>query len=369
MKFEVKNGCFRYKITDKKIIENISLDVRDGDVLSVLGPNGSGKTTLLRCALGMLRWESGESLLDGADIRHIQPRQMWRKIAYVPQARQAVSPYSVEDTVLLGRTAYRGALEPPKSADYEAADRVIAKMQLEHIRRRRCNELSGGELQMVLIARAMAAEPSLLVLDEPESNLDFRNQLLVLDTISELARGGMACIFNTHYPAHALRRSGKALLIGRDGHTVSGTTAEVVTESNIRRYFGVNAVIGDIETDGNIYRDVVAVSVDHTGAAAPERAGSAANADSTVDAESAPAIATLSIIMSDSSAAHDVNAIIHRAKPYVVGRMGMPLHDAGLNIINLIVEAPPAEIRAIADALGLIPGVSVKATFAKGGNT
>ena len=367
MKFEVKNGCFRYKITDKKIIDNISFDVRDGDVLSVLGPNGSGKTTLLRCALGMLRWESGESLLDGADIRHIQPRQLWRKIAYVPQARQAVSPYSVEDTVLLGRTAYRGALEPPKSADYEAADRVIAKMQLEHIRRRRCNELSGGELQMVLIARAMAAEPSLLVLDEPESNLDFRNQLLVLDTISELARGGMACIFNTHYPAHALRRSGKALLIGRDGHTVSGTTAEVVTESNIRRYFGVNAVIGDIETDGNIYRDVLAVSVDHTEAAAPE---SASSAESTADgAESAAAIATLSIIMSDSSAAHDVNAIIHRAKPYVVGRMGMPLHDAGLNIINLIVEAPPAEIRAIADALGLIPGVSVKATFAKGGTT
>lgn len=273
MKFEVKNGHFRYKITGRKILENISFDVCNGDVLSILGPNGSGKTTLLRCALGMLRWESGESLLDGVGIRHIQPRQLWRKIAYVPQARQAVSPYSVEDTVLLGRTAYRGALEPPGESDYEAAERVISKMQLEHIRRRHCNQLSGGELQMVLIARALAAEPSLLVLDEPESNLDFRNQLLVLDTISELARGGMSCIFNTHYPAHALRRSGKALLIGRDGHIVSGTTAEVVTENNIRQYFGVNAVIGDIQVDGKAYRDVVAVSVDNAAPATTDSIG------------------------------------------------------------------------------------------------
>lgn len=264
MKFEIRNGAFKYKVTDNNILSDICFDVSDGDVLTILGPNGSGKTTLLRCALGMLRWGAGESLLDGQDIRKLPPRQLWRRIAYVPQARQTISPYSVEGTVLLGRTAYRSALQMPDKTDFEAADSVIEKLQLGHIRHRRCNELSGGELQMVLIARALAAQPSLLVLDEPESNLDFRNQLIVLDTISYLAQAGTACIFNTHYPAHALRRSTKSLMLGHNGITAYGPTADVVTEDNIRRFFGVNAVIGDIESDGSAYRDVVAVSVDRT---------------------------------------------------------------------------------------------------------
>lgn len=358
MRFEIKNGCFSYKLTDSKILDNIQLDISDGDVLTVLGPNGAGKTTLLRCALGLLSWSCGESLLDGVSLRQIPPRRLWQQVAYVPQARQTLSPYSVEDTVLLGRNAYRSAFEPPREADYAIADSIISKMQLEGLRHRRCSELSGGELQMVLIARAMAAQPRLLVLDEPESNLDFRNQLLVLDTITSLARDGMACIFNTHYPAHALRRSSRSLLLGHGGAFEYGPTAEVVTESSIRRFFGVNAVIGEIETDSNTYRDVVAVSVDREG---DNGHGTASDAASVV--------ATLSVILPDSSAASDVNAILHRAAPYVVGRMGMPLREAEISIINLIVEAPTAEIRALCDALSLIPGVSVKATLAGGGHT
>lgn len=357
MKFEIRDGSFSYKLTNKKILDKICLEVSDGDVLTILGPNGSGKTTLLRCALGMLNWNGGDSLLDGRSIRQLPARQLWQQVAYVPQARQAISPYTVENTVLLGRSAYRGAFEAPREADYEVADSIIARMQLEHIRHRRCNELSGGELQMVLIARAMAAQPRLLVLDEPESNLDFRNQLLVLDTISALAREGMACIFNTHYPAHALRRSSSSLLLGHDGLTAYGPTAEVVTEESIRKFFGVNAVIGEIETASNSYRDVVAISVDRAQGSAHEG-----------PSPQGSAIATLSIIMPDSSVAQQVNRLLHRAAPYIVGRMGMPLRDAGFSIINLIVEAPVAEIQSLSSALGLIPGVSVKATFAEGGH-
>ena len=113
---------------------------------------------------------------------------------------------------------------------------------------------------MVLIARALAAEPQVLILDEPESNLDFKNQLLVLDTMQSLARAGLTCVFNTHYPAHALRRANKALLLGRNGKSLFGSTQDVVTEQNISDYFGVRAVIGSIETPDGAYADVIPVS-------------------------------------------------------------------------------------------------------------
>ena len=113
---------------------------------------------------------------------------------------------------------------------------------------------------MVLIARALAAEPQVLILDEPESNLDFKNQLLVLDTMQSLARAGLTCVFNTHYPAHALRRANKALLLGRNGTSLFGRTQDIVTEQNISDYFGVRAVIGSIETPDGVYADVIPVS-------------------------------------------------------------------------------------------------------------
>ena len=137
---------------------------------------------------------------------------------------------------------------------------VLELVGLENKGRRLPNELSGGELQMVLIARALAAEPQVLILDEPESNLDFKNQLLVLDTMQSLARAGLTCVFNTHYPAHALRRANKALLLGRNGKSLFGSTQDVVTEQNISDYFGVRAVIGSIETPDGAYADVIPVS-------------------------------------------------------------------------------------------------------------
>jgi iron complex transport system ATP-binding protein len=114
---------------------------------------------------------------------------------------------------------------------------------------------------MVLIARAMASEPEVLVLDEPESNLDFRNQLVVLDTISELASRGVACIFNTHYPAHALQRADRSLLLTKGGMSIYGPTKYVVSEDDIRSIFGVNAVIGDFEAEDSTVQSVIPVSI------------------------------------------------------------------------------------------------------------
>lgn len=348
MKFEINNASFLYKNGGRRVLDGVSLSASSGDVLAVLGPNGAGKTTLLRAALGFLKLNSGEALLDGVNINTIKPRMLWRKIAYVPQARQSISPYTVEETVLLGRSAYSGAFGGASSADYEKAEEVIDKLKLGAIRRKSCSEISGGELQMVLIARALVSEPRLLILDEPESNLDFKNQLLVLDTISSLAEAGTACLFNTHYPAHALRRANKALMLSKDGKSIYGDATRIVTEKNISEFFGVNAVIGEIETETNSYRDVVAISAEHTFSAEGE------------------AIATVSIILSDTSAASQVNRAIHTAQPWIIGRMGMPVDSGPLHVINLVLKAPIYEIHTLSDMLNRIKNVSAKVTYARG---
>ncbi len=159
--------------------------------------------------------------------------------------------------VLLGRSSRFNILSKPKVKDIEEAEKVLNLLGLLGLKEKKCSQLSGGELQMTLIARALVSEPSVLILDEPESNLDFKNQLLVLETMSKLAAGGLTCIFNTHYPAHALQRANKALLLGKRIEPVFGDTHSVVTEKNIERAFSVKAIIGGIETPGNILQDVI----------------------------------------------------------------------------------------------------------------
>ena len=216
MNLTVQNGCFYYQ-KDTPIFQDIHFSVDSGEILAILGPNGAGKTTLLRCITGMLKWRSGQSLLDGQPIHAMPAKKLWRKMAYVPQARSAASAYTAFETVLLGRSSHLGVFASPGKEDLEKAREVMSLLGIEHLMEKRCSAISGGELQMVLIARALAAEPEVLILDEPESNLDFRNQLIVLDAMTKLAQNGMTCIFNTHYPAHALQRSDKSLILSRGG--------------------------------------------------------------------------------------------------------------------------------------------------------
>ena len=229
MKLEIQNGRFSYPRSDRIVLDDISLSLDGGDILAILGPNGAGKTTLLRCMTGLLKWQSGQTLLDGRPLGSIPQRMLWQKVSYVPQAKQALTAYTVEEMVLLGRASTVGTFSMPGKADREIVDRCIGKTNLEPLRNRRCTELSGGEFQMVLIARSLASQPEMLILDEPESNLDFQNQLRVLDMISELSAEGITCVFNTHYPAHALRRATKALMLGKDGTYRFGAVRDIVT--------------------------------------------------------------------------------------------------------------------------------------------
>ena len=264
MIFEVVHGCFGYG-DGREVLRDLSFRVPEGKILSVLGPNGVGKTTLLRCMMGLLHWKKGESRIDGKNIHHIPVRELWKRIAYVPQAKGNALMYTAEEMVVLGRCAHLGMMQQPKKKDLELAREAIALVGVPHLCGKLCSQMSGGELQMVLIARALCAEPKLLVLDEPESNLDFRNQLIILETIRRLSREeGLCCIFNTHYPGHALRISDRALVLSREGTADFGEPSEVITREIMGRVFKVNVDIVDAQYDGMDYQAITAISLCNT---------------------------------------------------------------------------------------------------------
>lgn len=355
MKLTVENGSFSYK-AGKKIFDNINFTIDTGDLLAILGPNGAGKTTLLKCIMGFLHLTNGKSTLNGKEIQKIPPRELWKKISYVPQAKSAVCSYTVEDMILLGRGSDIGFFRQPTKKDENAVAEIMHTMNLDFLKGKACNEISGGELQMVLIAKALISNPEVLILDEPESNLDFRNQLLVLDTISRLVSSGMTCIFNTHYPAHALQRANKSLILDKNGNALFGDTAIVVTESNIEKAFGVKAVIGEVETHKNIMKDVIPLTVtDKT------------HANLTTEYDFNEQLAVISIA-AKREAAESINSLLHEYHSFIVGRMGMPYKKYELNIINLTLDGPKSELEILTSRLGSIPGVSVKTVYAKKDN-
>ncbi len=349
MILSVRNGSFAYRGSEM-ILRDISFEARSGELVAVLGPNGAGKTTLLRCLLGSLKWNSGMSTVDGRDLRMTENRQFWRKISYVPQARGVASPLSAADMILLGRTNHLGPFAVPSMQDRDFVRETAGRLRIGHLLEKRCDRLSGGELQMVLIARALAAEPELMILDEPESNLDFKNQLIMLDTLSELASEGICCLFNTHYPEHALTRADKTLLLEKGGGSIFGETARILTKENIARVFGVRTLIGEVETGERTYQSIFPIGI-------LEGAGSGSEEEEDEDV-----IAVVSMIFSEESLSDPVNRILHEFGPFIIGRMGLPYHQAGLSIINITLDAPRSEVKALTHRLTLLSGMSVKAT-------
>ena len=261
MIFEVKKGCFSYS-KGKQVLNDISFKVTDGQVLSILGPNGVGKTTLLRCMMGLLEWKSGGTYLNEVNIKNMKETELWKTIAYVPQAKGVAFSYTLEEMVLMGRSAYIGSLRQPTKEDLEVCHNAMNMLKIYHLKDKYCNAVSGGELQMALIARALCADPSMLVLDEPESNLDFKNQLIILETIEKLSKDkGISCIFNTHYPVHALKVSDSSLILSRDGKTRFGDTKEIINPECMREVFEVDVHINDVTYGDVQYQTVTALSI------------------------------------------------------------------------------------------------------------
>lgn len=237
MSLAVSGLTFAYG--DKTILDQLQFSLPGGQVLGLLGPNGAGKTTLLK-AIGGLHRAEGSCRLEGEDLWRLTPAQRARRVAYVPQSAPAALPAQVLEVVLMGRMPY--VRFTPTRADKEAAAAILERLGLAGLAFRYMGQLSGGERQRVLIARAIAQQPRLLLLDEPTSSLDLKNQLQTMELVRALARGeGITAVLSIHDINLAAMYCDRFLLLQGGRCVAFGEPGQVLTEENLRAVYGVRA--------------------------------------------------------------------------------------------------------------------------------
>lgn len=221
------------------ILDDITISLKSGEIVALLGANGAGKSTLFRILLGFLKPERGEIRLGSEPLAGFSRRALAQRIAYVPQAHVAPFPYKVHDVVLLGRLAETGIFRAPQAADHLAVDEVLERLAITHLATRPYTEISGGERQLTLIARALAQGAGILILDEPMTGLDYGYQVRLLHHLVDLAGSGHSILFSTHNPEHAVRVATRIVVL-RDGTIMAdGPPAQIITPSLIRALYGV----------------------------------------------------------------------------------------------------------------------------------
>ena len=240
---------------NRTVLSGVSLAIEPGENLCLLGPNGVGKTTLFRTILGAIQPQHGQVLVDGTSILTLPRRRRARLLAYVPQAHTAPFPFHVLDVVLTGRTAHISLTSSPSAHDESVARASLDRMGIEDLADRPYTELSGGERQLVLIARALAQEPRVLIMDEPSSHLDFGNQARLLSLIRSLVHErDLAVLMSSHFPNHAFACASKVGLI-KDGRLIAlGEPGTVLTEESLENIYGIPVRIleGDPLTDPSL---------------------------------------------------------------------------------------------------------------------
>ena len=228
------------------VLGDVSFSLEQGRVLVLLGPNGAGKTTLFKTILGFLPRIGGEVSIEGENVRGWSRKRYARSVAYVPQMHDAAFGFTVREMVLMGRTPSTSGFSAPDREDERVAEAAIAELGLGALADRDCAELSGGEQQMVLIARAMAQRPRLLVMDEPCASLDLGNQAIVLQRVRELARRGFAVVVTSHDPTHAFLLDGDVVCLGRGFDLAAGPAREVLTAETLGSLYGIEVGVGEV---------------------------------------------------------------------------------------------------------------------------
>ena len=236
-RLQVESLSFSYPCG--RALEDISLHVNKGEFVGLIGPNGSGKSTLLKLIYRALRPECGEILLDGREARGIAQREMASMIAYIPQSHRPTFGYTVQDTVLMGVTHRLSPFAAPRAEHVRQAREAMARVGVQDMAERNFSHLSGGEQQLVLVARALCQQSRILVMDEPTSSLDFGNQLRVLACVRGLTQEGYTVLLSTHNPQHALTFSHRILALHDGGVAALGDAGDTLTPELIWQLYQV----------------------------------------------------------------------------------------------------------------------------------
>ena len=254
MRLEAKDLDFGYR--GHRVGSDVSLSLDAGEVLCLLGPNGSGKTTLFKTLLGLLPPQGGAVLADGIDVKARRRNEVARLVSYVPQAHAAFFPFTVQEVVLMGRTSHLGMFSSPARHDREIAQAAIQRMRLSSLADATYTRISGGERQLVLIARALAQEARVVVMDEPTANLDFGNQVRVLQHIRSLAQSGIGVLLSTHDPDQAFLCADKVAMLHQGRLARFGVPDEVITPESLKQIYDVDIAVKRVRMDGGGERRV-----------------------------------------------------------------------------------------------------------------
>ncbi|MGH4038600.1 MAG: ABC transporter ATP-binding protein [Sphaerochaeta sp.] len=237
MRLDVKNLSFAYK--DHKVLDDVSFSLNEGEFLCLLGKNGAGKSTLFKLMLGFLKKESGEILIEDKKLETYSRKLLAREIAYIPQYSSNTFDYTVFDTVLMGTTCRIDSLGSPKKREKRIAMEALERFNISHLSHKLASSISGGERQLVILARAIAQGSHILILDEPTANLDYGNQFKVMNTISSLKDMGYSIILSTHNPEQALWFSDKVMFLNDNKILAHGNTDDVMTSENLKTIYDI----------------------------------------------------------------------------------------------------------------------------------
>ena len=251
MIYEIRDLHFSYG--KHPVLKGVRFSAKEGDFVCLLGENGAGKTTLFRCMLGLQKGYEGEILVCGEPIHNYSVKEMAKKIAYIPQAHSPTFNYTVLQTVLMGTSAQMGRFQTPGQREVETARKNLKRLGIQGLEERGYAEISGGERQLVLIARALSQNSRVLIMDEPTANLDYGNQIRVMQQIQALTREGYLILLSTHNPEHALLYSDKVLVL-RNGRTdLFGKTREVLNSRVISDIYTVPVRVEELQTKEGTY--------------------------------------------------------------------------------------------------------------------